>query len=138
MPQPCLKFINVYSWLSGKHSHTPRKVYKILHRTVSSLVLHRSLPEMLNSSHNKILFPEFYLHIFMDARDLNMQLPLLRMKPFTTSAYIIALLTRNPLLEIHLRVISFRKYSLISIVQATPLKEYVPIHSLLNLCLAQL
>lgn len=106
-------------FIHGFQENTPtllEKVYKILHRTVYSLVLHVSLPQMLNSSCNKILFPEFYLYMFMDARDMNIQLALLKMKPFTTGAYITALLTPNPLVEMHSRVVSFRKYSLISVV----------------------
>lgn len=36
-------------------------------------MLHRSLPQMLNSNCNKILLPELHLHVFVNARDLNMQ-----------------------------------------------------------------
>ena len=108
---PCLKFFNVYSWFSGKNSQTFSRYTKFFR---GLFILQYYIACFRQRSTQAVTKYHFLssVYSFMDVRNQNVQLAPLRMKPFTTCASIIALLTPTTLSEIHSRVISSRKYSL--------------------------
>lgn len=124
VPLSCLKFLYVYPWFPGAGmeegggGRTPKlqQVYKTLRRAVYSSVLHSLLPRMLNSSCNKIPLPEVSLFMYgyqraehADSSPKNEILHHMCLLCCFANAYSSF---RN-----HWRVISSRKYSLISVSQ---------------------